>query len=72
MDTWTPLDPPLYGVGVVNGMPRAGLHYNLGTARGPDKIGSLAGPGPRAVSCRLTSTNQLQIMLFIYYLLKPP
>ena len=32
-------------------MPRAGLHYNLGTSRGPDKIGSRAGPGPRAVSC---------------------
>ena len=37
--------------GVVNGMPRAGLHYNLGTSRGPDRIGSRAGPGPRAVSC---------------------
>ena len=37
--------------GVVNGMPRAGSHYNLGTSRGPDKIGSRAGPGPRAVSC---------------------
>ena len=32
-------------------MPRAGSHYNLGTSRGPDKIGSRAGPGPRAVSC---------------------
>ena len=32
-------------------MPRAGFHYNLGTSRGPDKIGSRAGPGPRAVSC---------------------
>ena len=38
-------------VGLVNGMPRAGSHYNLGTSRGPDKIGSRAGPGPRAVSC---------------------
>ena len=38
-------------VGVVDGMPRAGSHYNLGTARGPDKIGSRAGPGPRAASC---------------------
>ena len=28
-------------------MPRAGRHYNLGTSRGPDKIGS------RAVSCTL-------------------
>ena len=32
-------------------MSRAGLHYNLGTSRGPEKIGSRAGPGPRAVSC---------------------
>ena len=32
-------------------MPRAGSHYNLGTSRGPDKIGSRAGPGQRAVSC---------------------
>ena len=32
-------------------MPRAGSHYNLGTSRGPDKIGSRAGSGPRAVSC---------------------
>ena len=42
------------GVGMVDGnhgMPRAGSHYNLGTSRGPDKIGSRAGPGPRAVSC---------------------
>ena len=38
-------------VGLVDGMPRAGSHYNLGTSRGPDKIGSRAGPGPRAVSC---------------------
>ena len=38
---------------VVDGMPRpAGrFHYNLGTSRGPDKIGSRAGPGPRAASC---------------------
>ena len=34
-------------VGVVDGMPRAGSHYNLGTSSGPDKIGSRAGPGPR-------------------------
>ena len=26
--------------GVVNGVSRAGSHYNLGTSRGPDKIGS--------------------------------
>ena len=32
-------------------MPRAGSHYNLGTSRGPDKIESRAGPGPRAASC---------------------
>ena len=32
-------------------MPRAGSHCNFGTSRGPDKIGSRAGPGPRAVSC---------------------
>ena len=38
-------------VGVVDGLPRAGSHYNLGTSRGPDKIGSRAGPGPRAASC---------------------
>ena len=38
-------------VGVVYGMPRAGSYNNLGTSRGPDKIGSRAGPGPRAVSC---------------------
>ena len=36
---------------IMPGMPRAGSHYNLGTSRGPDKIGSRAGPGPRAVSC---------------------
>ena len=41
----------IHGVGVVDGMPRAGSHYNFGTSRGPDKIGSRAGPGPRAVSC---------------------
>ena len=29
-------------VGVVNGVPRAGFHYNLGTSRGPEKIGSRA------------------------------
>ena len=39
------------GAGVVDDMPRAGSHYNLGPSRGPDKIGSRAGPGPRAVSC---------------------
>ena len=41
------------GVGVVEACrgPRACSHYNLGTSRGPDKIGSRAGPGPRAVSC---------------------
>ena len=27
-------------------MPWAGFHYNLGTSRGPDKIGSRARPGP--------------------------
>ena len=41
----------MHGVGMVDVMPRAGSHYNLGTSRGPDKIGSRAGPGPRAVSC---------------------
>ena len=49
-------------VGVVIGMPRAGSHYNLGTSRGPDKIGSRAGPGPRAVSCTWLP----------YTMLKPP
>ena len=50
---WPDIDPLCLwcSAGVVNGMPRAGLHYNLGTSRGPDKIGSRAGPGPRAVSC---------------------
>ena len=50
---WPDIDPLCLwcSVGVANGMPRAGLHYNLGTSRGPDKIGSRAGPGPRAVSC---------------------
>ena len=38
-------------------MPRAGSHYNLGTSRGPDKIGSRAGPGPRAVSCTWLGYN---------------
>ena len=38
-------------LGMVDGMPRAGSHYNLGTSRGPDKIGSHEGPGPRAVFC---------------------
>ena len=33
-------------VRVVDGLPRAGSHYNLGTSRGPDKIGSRAGPDP--------------------------
>ena len=43
---------PLWcSVRVVDGMPRAGSHYNLGTSRGPDKIGSRAGLGPRAASC---------------------
>ena len=44
---------PLLGdsVGVVDGMPRAGSHYNLGMSRGPDNVGSRAGSGPRAVSC---------------------
>ena len=39
---------PLCSVRVVDGMPRAGSHYNLGTSHGPDKIGSRARPGPRA------------------------
>ena len=26
----------IYSVGLVDGMPRAGSHYNLGTSRGPD------------------------------------
>ena len=30
---------------MVNGMPRTGFHYNLGSYRGPDKIGSRAGSG---------------------------
>ena len=38
-------------------MPRAGHHYNLGTSRGPDKTGSRAGPGPRAVSFTWLSYN---------------
>ena len=43
---------PLWcSVRVVDDMPRAGSHYNLGTSRGPDKIGSRVGPGPRAASC---------------------
>ena len=41
----------MHDVGMVDVMPPAGSHYNLGTSRGPDKIGSRAGPGPRAVSC---------------------
>ena len=41
------LGPLWRSVRVVDGMPRAGSHYNLGTSRGPDKIGSWAGPGPR-------------------------
>ena len=41
----------IHGVGMVDGMPLAGSHYNLGLSRGPDKIGSRAGPGPRAVRC---------------------
>ena len=45
------LGPLWCSVVVVDGMPRAGSHYNLGTSRGPDKIGSRAGPGPRAASC---------------------
>ncbi len=43
---------PLWcSVWVVDGMLRAGSHYNLGTSRGPDKIGSPAGLGPLAVTC---------------------
>ena len=45
------LGPIWCSVRVVDDMPRAGSHYNLGTSRGPDKIGSRAGPGPRAASC---------------------
>ena len=45
------LGPLWCSVRVVDDMPRAGSHYNLGTSRGPDKIGSPAGPGPRAASC---------------------
>ena len=37
------IDPLWCSVRVVDGMPRAGSHYNLGTSRGPDKIGSRAG-----------------------------
>ena len=45
---WPDIDPLCLrcSVGVVNGMPRAGSHYNLGTSRGPDKIVLRAGPGP--------------------------
>ncbi len=45
------LGPLWCSVRVVDGMPRAGSHYNLGTSRGPDKMVSRAGPGPRAASC---------------------
>ena len=41
------LGPLGCSVRVVDDMPRAGSHYNLGISRGPDKIGSRAGPGPR-------------------------
>ena len=45
------IDPLRCSVGVVDGMPRAGSRNHLGTSRGPDKIESRAGLGPRAVSC---------------------
>ena len=57
-----PLPYPLClwcSAGVVYGMPRAGSHYNLGTSRGSDKIGSRAGPDPRAVSCTWLLYNNL-------------
>ena len=47
-NVWPDIDPLCLwcSVGVVDGMQRAVSHYNLGTSRGPDKIGSRAGPGP--------------------------
>ena len=46
-------------------MPRAGSHCNLGTSRGPDKIGSRAGPGPRAVSCTWLYYKKLWIWIMV-------
>ena len=34
----------IYGIGMVDGMLRAGSNYNLGPSRWPDKIGSRAVP----------------------------
>ena len=36
-------------VRVVDGLPRAGSHYNLETSRGPDKIGSRTRPAGRVL-----------------------
>ena len=57
----------IHAVGMVDGMPRAGSHYNLGTSRGPDKIGSLAGPRPRAVSCTWLLYSKFEIVTVIYF-----
>ena len=51
-------------VGLVDGMPRADSHYNLGTSHGPDKIGSRAGPGPRAVSCTWLTYQERPMAVF--------
>ena len=51
-------------------MQRAGSHYNLGTSRGPDKIGSRAGPGPRAVSCTWLIYNIISVLQMLGYVLK--
>ena len=50
-------------------MPRAGSNYNLGTSRGPDKIGSQAGPGRRAVSCTwlLSHRSTLRPCVFAFW-----
>ena len=61
-------------VGVVDGLPRAGSHYNLGTSRGPDKIGSRAGPGPRAASCTwlvYTVTTLIHHLLNVFVNTRP-
>ena len=58
-------------------MPRAGFHYNLGTSRGPDKIGSRAGPGPRAVHVVAVdkgfTSNQVfhNIIIIVFYCIAP-
>ena len=59
-------------VGVVDGVPRAGSHYNLGTSRGPDKIGSRADParGPRLT--RGWSTHTILSVTLLYFMCNPP